>query len=348
MARHFIYSPEVTWGTYVAPAKAVPVLRSGIVGDQPMIDNTSTGLLGRGRSSREPGTFAAGGPVEMNLYPLRAVDFIKSVMGTRVSVIAGTGFRTKMLPNDDAAFGAFSAQQRLSATAGTSFKGLKVGGLTISARVGEYARLAVDLIGKDAVGIPGGTWTDGAVAPTIIDPVPYLTTLPRPFKFYQAVMRLGGTVSLTAGELVVTGGTPRNDFDDIEVGFDFGLGEDAYGVNLGDRTRQSVDEGEREVSVSFSPNFAKVGNSGMEFWHAWKDGVPAIAELYFEGPIYNATFKYQVKITMPRVLYNAGSIPEVARTSGLQRIDVAGTAEVDDALGYDFGIVIQTTEDLAL
>jgi hypothetical protein len=205
--------------------------------------------------------------------------------------------------------------------------------------------ITMNFVGKDS-SVNGGTWADGTAAPAVLDPsAMYPTDYVGAFKFYEGVMRLGGTVALTAGELVVTGGTARGDIDNIEIAANFNLGTDAFGVNLGDRTLQDIPEGRREITVRFDPNF---GLTGAEFYNAWKNGARAVVELFFQGPEFEAGQRHTLKLTLPWVIYSAGANPELNAQYGLKRHTVEGRAFIDPALGIntDMGLVVQTTDDL--
>lgn len=343
-SEHFMFAEETVLGTWVAPNKALFVRSSNLTGAQPLMIPDETGG-GRGQPPGAPGEISASGNFVANLRPTVLGHLLRSNFATRAQTTAGTGgFRNKLLIDDDVAFESFSVQKRYRDDLAESLRGVKVTGWTIAARTREFAQITVDMVGKDST-ITGGTWSDATSAPAVVDPVPYEATPPPAFKFYEGVMRLGGSVALTAGELVVTGGTARNDFDNIEIATNFNVGTDAYGVNLGDRTVQTLDEGRREITVRFDPNFNTTSN---EFYLAWKNGARAVVELYFEGPEYFTGNKHQMKITLPWVVYSSGANPEINTAYGLKRHTVEGSAFVDPTTDADIGLVIQTTEDLSL
>lgn len=341
-SEHFMFAEEATLGTYVAPDKAMFVRSSNLTGAQPLMIPDETGG-GRGQPPGAPGEISAAGNVVANLRPTTLGWLLRSNFATRATTAAGTGFRNKLLIDDDVAFESFSVQKRYRDDLAESLRGVKVSGWTIAARTREFAQITLDMVGKDST-ITGGTWSDATAAPAVVDPVPYEANPPEAFKFYQAVMRLGGTVALTAGELVVTGGVARNDFDNIEIAANFNIGTDAYGVNLGDRTVQTLDEGRREITVRFDPNFNTTSN---EFYLAWKNGARAVVELYFQGPEYEVGQRHEMKITLPWVVYSSGANPEINTAYGLKRHTVEGSAFVDPTTDADIGLVIQTTEDLS-
>src|SRR5262249_4876534 len=155
-------------------------------------------------------------------------------------------------------FDSYSFQEIYKSTLGQSFRGCKIGGFTINANIREYATISLDWMCKDVcISTNSGgssTWTDGSASPVLVTPIPSLGSLPDSFKFYQGVMALGGTPAMGTGsytgEIQINSATPRVDFDQISVQFAFNLGGDAYGVNLGDRTRQTIPEGIREITIN--------------------------------------------------------------------------------------------------
>lgn len=345
-SEHLMFAEESAFGTWVAPTKALAVRSVTLTGSQPLLNPDETGG-GRGQRPGSPGEIGASGDIVSTLHPTVLPFLLRSVFATRASVAAGVGppagFKNKLLIDDDIAFDTFSIQKRYKAALAESLRGCKIGSFTIGARTKEFATCSISMVGKDST-ISGGTWSDGTAAPAVVDPVPYEATYVEAFKFYQGVMRIGGTVANTTGELVVTGGTERNDFDNIELTCNFNVGTDAYGINLGDRTVQTLDEGRREITVRFDPNF---DTTTSEFYDAWKNGTKAVIELYFEGPEYTAGFNYQMKFTLPWVVYSNGANPELNATYGLKRHTVEGMAFVDPTLDLDIGLVVQSTEDLS-
>lgn len=187
------------------------------------------------------------------------------------------------------------------------------------------------------------TWSNGDAVPAVVDPVPYAGLIPEAFKFYQGSFILGGSVALTGGELVVTDGTSKVDFDNVEVEANFNLGTDAYGINLGDRTVQTIDEGRREIMCRFDPNF---DTSPAQFYADWRAGRPAVIQLLFQGPaIDESGDPYELKVVLPNVKYATGSLPELNADYGLKRFTVEGEALLHPTLDVDIGMTIRTYED---
>jgi hypothetical protein len=247
-----------------------------------------------------------------------------------------------------------SIQKRFSLQRSESIRGAKINTLTINAASGEYVTWTADMLAKDAAGrdeFGVGTWSDGTAAPITVDPVSYTSPFPDAFKFYEAEFILGGTVTknVTTGELTVVGGTPRAEVDNVSIEANFNLADDAYGLVLNDYTLQSMDEGIREITISFEPNFATVG---FEYYKAWRAGTPAVVVLHCQGPRFNvapaAPSYYDVKFVFPYVVYSAAAAPELNAEYDLKRSEVTGDCFVDEALGVDWGFSVTAPTDLTL
>jgi hypothetical protein len=344
-AESFMWADESTWGTWVAPTKAVPVRSAGINPETTFMESGVTGG-GRARRPGAAGEIAVNGPMETILYAQDLGFLIRSFMLTREQTVAGTGWKNKFLPDDDVPHKSFSLQKRYSPTLAESIIGAKVNTFRISARSREYATATFEFAAKDAAS-SGGTFSDGTAAPAVVDPVPYTAGLRDGLKFYQAEMLIGveptDTIALTAGELIVTGADARCEIDNVELEVNFNLATDAYGLCLDDRTTTSMDEGLREITLRFDPNFSTVG---AEFYNAWRAGTPAIVQLHFLGPIYNTTYHDEITITLPYVVYQSAPNPDVNAEYGIKRVSVEAGAYIHPTHLVDWGIVIQTTDDL--
>src|SRR5687768_13404456 len=110
-SEHFLFAKETTLGTWVAPDKAFFVRSSNLTGAQPLMIPDETGG-GRGQPPGAPGEISASGNVVANLRPTVMADLLASNFATRVATAAGTGFRNKLLIDDDIAFDSFSVQKR--------------------------------------------------------------------------------------------------------------------------------------------------------------------------------------------------------------------------------------------
>lgn len=193
------------------------------------------------------------------------------------------------------------------------------------------------------VTVAGTTGSVAESAPSPIDPIPYQVGLADGLKFYQGEFILGGTTAIAAGEIVVTGGTARCEVDNVEIEANMNLAADDFGLCLGDRGTKSLDEGQRELTVRFDPNFETVG---FEFYNAWMLGAPGVAQLHFRGPTFEAGQYFDLRIVLPYVIYSNAANPPINSEYGLKRSTVEANAYVDPTLEVDWGMTWTTTDDL--
>ena len=345
MANHLSAAYETTWGTWVQPVVSIPVETAGINPASPLMENVDTS---GGRGMRQPslGELSVNGPIDMKLYPVTVPWIFRSFMGTIAVAALTSGKRNKMLPNDDAAFKSLSLQKHYSSSVYESISGAKLNTCNITARSREFAMAQTTWIAKD-VAVDGGNWIGaGTTGPTLFTPA-YNSNLAgvEPFKFSTGVLRIGGSLALTAGEIVVTGGTDRCEVDNVAININQNLSADAYGICLDDATVQQIDEGNRRIGVTFEPNFSTVNT---EFWEAWLGGTSAIVELYFQGPEYATGENFEIKVTLPQVHYDGAPNPAIDSAYGLKRVSVSGQAAVEaTTTNTDIGIVVQSQEDLS-
>lgn len=197
----------------------------------------------------------------------------------------------------------------------------------------------------------GATWEDGTPAPLVIgDPPPYASGQPDPITFAGGVLKTGATVIQDAetGELIALGGETRCDFDSIELDFKFNLSNTGFGVCLGRRTVQSIEEGKREIDLKFEPNFA-IANE--EWYDHWLAGDNVVIELLFEGPVLDVTSgaKYRWHWVFPLVRTKGAPNPELNAQYGLKRIAVDTQPFADmDLARLDNCLTLQSTEDYSV
>lgn len=411
---HFLFGEEPSWGAWTAPDMALPVRSAEI---NPATTQMQSGVTGGGRARRPgaAGEITVNGPVTTLLYPQTLGYLVRSLFLARVADAAGTGFKNKLLPDDDVANESFSIQKRYSATRVESIKGAKINTLTLAARSREYATVTMAFAAKDAAATGGafsdapdaativsssvanpsvittaaahglttgdrvtiaghtgstpdinGTHTvtvlsattfsipinvtvagaDGTVteaAPAVVDPVPYETGLADGLKFYEGEFILGGTTAIVDDEIVVTGGAARCEVDNIELEANINLGTDDFGFCLGDRGVKSLDEGGRELTLRFDPNFATVG---FEFYNAWLNGTPGVAQLHFRGPTFDTGQYFDLRLVLPYVVYTNAANPPINAEYGVKRTTVEADAYLDPTLDVDWGLTWTTTDDL--
>lgn len=339
-----MFADELDWGEFVAPDKALPVTSSKIDRVQPLIVNADTGG-GRGRRPGVIGSRTVEGPIITGLYGGTLGFLFRTMYLARSSVAAGTGWKTKMMVDDDQDQSSLSFQKRYKGTVAESIRGGKLNGYTIGARAKEFATVELRWIAKDSAG-SGGKWADDTDAPFVVDPVPYLASEPDKLKFNEGVLAIGGSAAIVDGEIVISGATDRCEFDNLQLVVNNNLSNNGFGVCLGDVTVQSVDEGIRAITMQFEPNFATVDE---EFYNAWGDGADMTALLRFQSLAqFDTGRSYEFLWALPLVRMSGAPNPELNAARGLKRQIVAADAYADPGLSnVDHSLTIISTEDYA-
>lgn len=272
---------------------------------------------------------------------------VNVTVGGTGGTLAKTAIRNKLLPQDDTAFDSFSLQKRYATAYAESIRGARLSGWRLEAKAGEIAKLAMMFAAKDFAA-SGGTWTDGTSAPAVVDPVPYAANVMDPLIFSEGSIRLGGSVALTSGELVVTGGTARASFDNLKLEVMYNPIVDDYQIFVDDRTIGSLDPGKRVIKCSFEPNQAIVNG---EFLNLWKNGTDAVIELIFQQAVaYGAAAdgKLGYKVTFPLARYSAAPNADLNNEYALKRVPVVAEIAGDPVTGVDHGLVITSIDDLTI
>jgi hypothetical protein len=272
---------------------------------------------------------------------------LSSTVAGSGGTIAKTSIRSKLLMNDSAAFDSFSIQKRYSATVAESIRGAKVAGYKLTAKAKEFADLTVMMHALDAAtkGATTSYWADGVTAaPNVVDPpAPYALGVNDPIAFVGGSITLGGSVAVTAGELVYSGGTMRRSIDNIDLEIRTDLVTDDFEIYRDSRLLGSLGEGKRTITIGWEPNFDIVGN---EFYAAWKAGATAVVKLAFQGRLHGATGVYEgFEWVFPLVRYDSAANPEISADYSIQRVPVKAIAYVDPVTGYDHGLVVTSGED---
>lgn len=264
--------------------------------------------------------------------------------------VAKTSIRNKLLMDDSQAFDSYSLQKRFGSSVAESVVGAKMGGYKITAKAKEFVEFVANFTAKDSAtkGTVSSFFADGTTAaPNVADPTNlYPWGVNDPVAFVGGSITLGGSVALTSGELVYTGGTMRHSFDNITLEVKQDLAADDYEVYLDSRLLGSLFEGKRSIMLGWDPNFEIVDN---EFFHAWKFAQTAVVKLAFQGRLHGATgVREGFEFVFPNVRYEDAPNPDVSGDIQLQRVPVKARAQFDSATNTDHGLVITCGEDLTV
>ena len=344
-AEHFIYAPEVNYGTFVAPTKALPVISFNLESDRPIITPVVTGQY-RGQLFQIPGEKPVAGQLVTYAWPNNLITLIKTFMTRCTSTLVGaaTTYRHKFTFDDAAALGSFSAEAQYGTDKAHFGKGLRIVSLGISCRSKEPVQLTFGLVGQDEAW-NGGNWEDaaGSAAPASpTTPVPYAASIGLPFIYYQGALLLGGTVSEVTGELIVAGGVAQAWVEACEITIEL-PSEQVYPIQASP-TAQALREGERNVKVKMDLDW--VGDAAARALAA-RANTETVLALNFTGATCEApATKYEMDIVVPRLVPLPGETKATVLSGDKKRrVAAAGFKGLIHATTTrDFGLAIQTTE----
>ena len=223
---HLIISPETTFGTFVTPIRAYPVLKASHTIGREYIDKRYTGSS-RTLRNRYQGKKAPSGSIEMDLWPDFMGRFLKAAGLDNITTTTPGGATTTrqhaFLLGTNAQFASLSAQIKRSATIATNLRGVVIDKLTIKAVAGEAVSFMVDFLAKDEAPA-GGLWdVDGSGSAAVIGTPTYIGSPLVPYRFFNAALVLGGTPSLTSNVYAIAGGTTITLAESLEISIENNL-----------------------------------------------------------------------------------------------------------------------------
>lgn len=342
MEEHIVFSRESSFGTWVTPAKAIPVSEAGIQSARETIKAAVTGT-GRGRWAAWRGAKPVAGPLKMPFWPV-GVGTILSTFLTDVAAtsVAGGVYDQGLLPNDAAAHKGLSIQQIYSAAVALNVLSAYVNSMTLTAAIKESAQIEFEMEAKDEA-LAGGTWDyNGGASPAIVSVPAYAALSLRPFIFYDAVIVAGGTASLNDAQnkIAIAGGTTYSKIENLEIGMSLNLDTDGFGLAQ-DPTRQSLAPGERVISAKFDIDWTDLSTT---FYSAWRAGSELALHASFIGPLITGSYYYEAHIIIPALHFDAVPLPSIAGEKGRRKQTVTGEAVTEATTGYDINVWLRTSE----
>ncbi len=339
----FLFANESAWGTFQAPSKGLYV-ESCDVGSNRGLEIPDTTGAGRGRKFAWLGEKPVAGKLVLLAWPQYVGSLLKALF-TTVNTDrqeTTTAYRHKLLLDDTADLGSISMEKQYGGSSGTTqfIKGAVCTNLTISAAVKAALKLSLGYVAKDEAWA-GGNWEDGTAAPAAAtNPVPYAAGLAMPFKFHEGAVYKGGSLALTDGEIVVTGGTAIAYIEACEIAIDMGL-DSFFGLNNTPNV-VALRPGGRKVSLKADLDWQGVDNA---YTLAHRAGTETVWQLKFVGPVIASTYYYEFIVTLPRVIPATAPATAIQGAKTRRKQPITYEALVEDTTTHaDIGLVIQTTD----
>jgi hypothetical protein len=339
--KHFLYSAESAFGTWVTPAKAIEVNSVDIGSEREVIDLRQTGAM-RGIKQRVLGAKGVGGSISTPWH----VDGISTILKQFLRDTATTtndGYIHGFLIDEENPLLGLSIQKvyREGATALNILSAI-VNTWTITAASKEIVQLEFAMLAKDEA-LVGDNWDyDGSATPTYVsNPGTLYPALNRPFIFSDGQISLGGTPSLNATTKIISlsGATAYAKVLTATITLDNGLDAEGYGITQ-DPTRQEIWPGNREITVTFDISWTDYSET---FYDAARAGTPLAFEFAMVGPELNGTTA-KANVVIPSLFFDINKLPPISGEQGRHIITVSGKAQEDTVTGKDFNVWMENDE----
>ena len=339
-AEHLIYSKQSAFGTWVTPAKALPVVTADLQSGREVKSMETTGA-GRAPYLHVLGAKPVTLATELPWWTVNTATLLNQLLTTIATTNPNAGvYDHALLFDDTTTLGSISAQVKHNATVGRNALGCVVNGLTISAATKEAARLSFDYLCKDEAKV-GGVWDyDGTTSSAAIVASPSYATLRRPFMFYDAAIVAGGTPSLASSKLSVSGGTSYTKLLNAEIKIATNLDGDGYGLST-DPTVQELYPGNRAIELTFEMSWT---DYSLTFYDNARAGTAMAFDMALSGPVITGAFKYEAHVCLPSVFFDPVNLPAIGGDKKRRTVQVKGTAQTDTTTGVDMGLWIRTSE----
>jgi len=331
--QHFIYSPETVYGTWVTPAKALPIDESTIQAEREAIDLRTTGAC-RGLYYRTIGAKPVGGTVKLPFPSAYIGSWLKTFM--RDTATSGSGPYTHTFLFDDTTNPlGISIQQQYNASVGLNFLSCVTSSLTISGTAKDAVYLEFAMLCKDE-SLAGGTWDhNGGASPALIaSPGSLYATRSRPFMFYDAAITIGGTPSIASKIISVSGGTAYTKVLSAKVTLDLGADADGYGL-VADPTRQEIVAQDRSITVELELSWSDYSTT---LYSAARAGTPLAFVWDLDAGANEA------HIIVPALFFDPMKLPNLTGSSAKPTVTLTGKAIYDTVTGQSFNLWLKTGE----
>ncbi len=333
---HFGYSPETVFGTWVTPAKFIPIETEDIGSAREMLDLRVTGSC-RSLFDRVLGAKSVSGSLTTYLWQSYIGSMLKTFMRDTATTGSGDPYTHALLFDDSVGLLGNSLQKiyKASATAvGQNVLSAVVSSFTITAAAKEKVVLGFGFEAKDE-GLAGATWDyDGSACPAVVGSPTY-AAVARPYMFYDARVSWGGTAALASNIITISSGTDYAKISNLEIGVDLGVDTDGFGLT-DDPTRVEIWPGNREITVSFDISWTDYAST---FYTAARAGTSMALELDLA-----ISANREVHIIVPSVIFDPNKLPPLTGDSAKKVLSLTGKAVKEATTAKDFNIWFESAE----
>ncbi len=333
---HFGYSPEVTFGTWVTPAKFIPIETEDIGSTREMLDLRVTGAC-RSLYDRVLGAKSVGGGMTTYYWQSYIGSMLKTFMRDTATTGSGDPYTHALLFDDSVGLLGNSIQKiyKTSATAvAQNVLSATVSTFAVNCTSKEQVKLEFGFEAKDE-GLAGDTWDyNGGACPAVVGSPTY-PAVARCYMFYDARVSWGGTAALASNIITISAGTDYAKISNLEIGVDMGVDTDGFGLTE-DPTRQEIWPGNREITVSFDISWTDYAST---FYDAARAGTGMALELDL-----SISASREAHIIVPKVIFDPNKLPPLTGDSAKKVLNLTGKAVKEATTAKDFNIWFESGE----
>lgn len=343
--QHFVYSAEAEFGTWVEPAKAIPVETADIGTAREVIDLRVTGSC-RSLFKRVLGAKSVNGQVLTYWWPSYISTLFKNWMRDNATTGESAPYTHAFLFDDEKAHLGYSIQQiaNTSDEVGTSILSAYTNTLQIGLAAKEQAKLTFNFEAKDeapfTVGEVSKYWDYGdgdTASPSMVGtPGSLYAAIARPLMFYDGTITMGGTPSITNKVISIADGTAYAKILSATITINNDLDTDGFGITE-DPTRLEIWPGDREITITFEISWTDYATT---FYDNARAGTDMAFELALAGP-GNA----EAAIVIPSVFFDPTKLPSVTGSAKKKTLSLTGKAQYDSTTGKDFNVWIKDSTE---
>lgn len=325
---HVIMKQQSAWKTWVTPDVALSFVSFSL---DPAVSRVRERVTGTGRQQKYSwlGPKLPVGSFEMwAWYEYLGLIFeaagLNDIASTQQAATAA--YEHGFLPGTTPGNG-LSVQLKRDADDADNILGLLINRLQLNCQAGQQLTLSGDYIACDEAPTDG-TWDyDGATAaPAVVATPSYPAATILPFRFEQASLITGGTVSFDdpTNILSVSGGAAAT-VEVAELTLDNGLDSRVF---LGSRVAGNVVSTEWAVTGRFDVDQSTVDET---FRNLYRAGSQTTLQLLFDSGVEADTgYNYQLEVIVPNIDFDMAALPDLSGSQDRRMQSVEFTGLVDD------------------
>jgi hypothetical protein len=292
------FAQESTWGTPVTVTRFIEFNNETLKFDPTWLEPNALhkGLKYKRTTRATVSRSSVSGDFTFDVNTLGMGMLVRNMLGSSVAtttLISGSAYKQVHVPGDFKTLGLTCQVGRPEPATGTvqpfTYEGCKIGGWEFTLKDNDTPNLKLSVDGQ------------AEATATALATASYLTGSTT-YNFSQAVLKLGGTPTTSAGETTVSGGTSVAAIvADFSVSGKVPMATERFGLGNAGQKAEQLENGIPTITGKMSAEFAKT-----EFYDVYKAGTATVVQLDLVGAVLGAT-TYLFSIILPSVKFKSAT-----------------------------------------